>query len=346
MAAIAGDTAAETIPTIAIAALFGGPSSERDAADRAVMAAAAGSGFMIVSGLPEDVPLGPATRRALLRIFALPESETRQLWRQKFAPGHANVYRGWFPLQEGHPTFKDGIDMGPDLAYGAAAVQPDDPLCEATPLPADSVLPGWRRTAAAYYRAMERTGAVLLRSIARGLGLAENFFDAAFAKGGISTLRLIRYPVRDAARLSEDGFVLHQGKRRYLTGREHVDSGFVTLLAQDGVAGLQARARDGSWLDVPPRESALAVNFGKVLERWTGGVIKATEHRVIGPGRERFSIPFFYEPRVDAEIAPLPLPGAAQFQPFLYGDHLWALMTRFVEFHGLEALRPPRGRQN
>jgi isopenicillin N synthase-like dioxygenase len=335
--------ATETIPTIAIAALFGGTSRERDAADRAVMEAAAGSGFMIVSGLPADVPLGPAARRALLRIFELRESETRKLWRQKFARDHANVYRGWFPLQEGHPTFKDGIDMGPDLAYGAASVQPGDPLCEPTPLPPEAALPGWRQAAAAYYRAMERTGGALMRAIARGLGLAENFFDGAFAKGGISTLRLIRYPVRDAARLGEDRFVLHQGERRYLTGREHVDSGFVTLLAQDGVEGLQARARDGSWLDVPPLEGALAVNFGKVLECWTGGVIKATEHRVIGPGRERFSIPFFYEPRVDAEIAPLPLPGAAQFPPFLYGDHLWALTTRFVEFHGLEALRPPRG---
>jgi len=72
-----------------------------------------------------------------------------------------------------------------------------------------------------------------------------------------------------------------------------------------------------------------------VLERWTGGRIKATEHRVIGPERERFSIPFFYEPRVDARIAPLPLPGIAPFEPFLYGDHLWAAMMRFVEFRGL-----------
>src|SRR5262249_18489524 len=86
----------------------------------------------------------------------------------------------------------------------------------------------------------------------------------------------------------------------------------------------------------------LAVNFGKLLERWAGGRIKATEHRVLGGAGERRSIPFFYEPRADALIAPLPLPGAARFEPFLYGDHLWASMTRFVEFRGLESLRPPR----
>lgn len=126
------------------------------------------------------------------------------------------------------------------------------------------------------------------------------------------------------------------------TSHATLDSGFVTLLAQDGVEGLQARMRNGIWTDVPPREGALAVNFGRVLERWTGGRILATEHRVLAAGRERFSIPFFYEPRADAEIAPLPLAGVEKFEPFLYGDHLWAATTRFVEFHGLDHLRRPR----
>ena len=64
----------------------------------------------------------PASRRALLRLFDLPAGETRKLWRQKFDPAHRNVYRGWFPLQNGHETYKEGIDLGPDLAYGPEAV--------------------------------------------------------------------------------------------------------------------------------------------------------------------------------------------------------------------------------
>jgi isopenicillin N synthase-like dioxygenase len=134
--------------------------------------------------------------------------------------------------------------------------------------------------------------------------------------------------------------VTENGTERFLVAASHVDSGFVTLLAQDGVEGLQARAHDGSWLDVPPLPDSLAVNFGKVLERWTGGRIRATEHRVLAPGRTRLSIPFFYEPRVDAEIAPLP--GAAPFEPFLYGDHLWEVTTKFVEQRGIAHLRAPR----
>jgi isopenicillin N synthase-like dioxygenase len=335
----------DAIPLLDVAALYGPASPARDAADRAIAAAAAEFGFMTIAGLPRDLPIGEAARRSLLRIFALPAAETRKLWRQKFAPGQGNVYRGWFPAQHGDPTYKEGIDMGPDVAYGPASLRDGDVLCEATPFPPEHLLPGWRDEAAAYYRALEHTASLLMRSIARGLDLPETSFDDAF-RGGISTLRLIRYPRRGEEALAAAGdevWVAHRGERRQLVGRPHADSGFVTLLAQDGVEGLQARARDGDWLDVTPRDSTLAVNFGKVLDRWTGGRIKATEHRVLGTGRERFSIPFFYEPRPDAVIAKLPLAGVAPFAPFLYGDHLWASTTKFVEFRGLEHLRPPRG---
>ena len=183
---------------------------------------------------------------------------------------------------------------------------------------------------------------MLFRS--RTLGLPETQFDAAFA-GGISTLRLIHYPERPEASFAgastEQVFVEHNGRRRHLVGAAHVDSGFVTLLAQDGVEGLQARAHDGTWVDVPPVEGTMAVNFGGLLQRWTAGRIKATEHRVLGPGRERCSIPFFYEPRVDAVIRPLP--GSEPFEPFSYGDHLWTAMSRFVEFKAIKDLRKPRG---
>ena len=96
------------------------------------MAAAAAPGFMVVTGLPPDVPAGRAVRADLLRLFRLPEQETRRLWRQKFDAAHSNVYRGWFPLQKGFLTAKEGIDMGPDVLYGTSVVRCDDPLREAT----------------------------------------------------------------------------------------------------------------------------------------------------------------------------------------------------------------------
>ncbi|MDE2305683.1 MAG: isopenicillin N synthase family oxygenase [Gammaproteobacteria bacterium] len=333
------------IPSIDVGPLFGGPSQARDHADRQIAAAAADSGFFVAIGLPSEIPLGAAARADLLRIFALPQNEIRRLWRQKFDPSNSNVYRGWFPLQNGFLTRKEGIDMGPDVAYGCEVVHPGDPLREPTPLPPEEALGGWRASVSAYYRAMERTANSLMHSIARGLGLGEGHFDAAFARGGLSTLRLIHYPPRtDLAEVSANDpgvWVDHAGERRYVMGAPHVDSGFLTLLAQDGVAGLQARHHDGAWVDVPPLETGLAVNFGRVLERWCGGRIKATEHRVIGTGQRRHSIPFFYEAGAEAQIAPLPIAGSAPFEPFLFGDYLWATTTQFVEFRGMEALRTP-----
>ncbi len=372
------------IPTIDIAALFddanqaSNPARDqaaRDQADRAIAAAATEIGFMLVSGLPASVPVTPAGLQELKRIFALPPDQLRHLWRQKFDPARPNVYRGWFPLQQGHQTYKEGIDMGPDVAHGAAVVDDADPLRETTPLPPEEALPGWRAAIAAYYRGMELTGRVLMRSIARGLGLDERIFDDAFT-GGVSTFRLIHYPVRPAGSepvaSGPELWVEHNGERLNLSGAAHVDSGLVTLLAQDGVSGLQARMHDGTqndgiWVDVPPMANTLVVNFGKLLQRWSGGRIKATEHRVVSYGTERYSIPFFYEPRVDAVIAPLPITAfpststaptppvnaaskpagksaaKSDFAPFLYGDFVWASTTKFVEFLGMEHLRPPRG---
>ncbi len=78
-----------------------------------------------------------------------------------------------------------------------------------------------------------------------------------------------------------------------------------------------------------------------LLARWTGGRINATLHRVIGRNRQRYSVPFFYEPSVDTVISPLP--GGEVFEPVSYGDHLWEATTQFVEQKGIAHLRPPRG---
>lgn len=326
------------IPLIDISSLFKGRCKEQDRTDRAIMKAAEGSGFMVVTRLPRSACVSPEMREELLRFFSLPPQEKLRLARQKFVPTNANIYRGYFPPQEGQATYKEGIDLGPDIIEGRR-IQSRDPLLEATPLPDSASLPGWREAAAAYYRGMEMLGDALLAAIARSLDLKEDSFAACF-EGGISTLRLLRYPPRSRLAAKDEEFsVLHEGQRRYLAGKAHVDSGFVTLLQQHGVSGLQAQLPDGRWHDVPPFEGGLVVNFGKLLERWTGGRIKATLHRILANEGERFSIPFFYEPRADARIAPL-LPDGEGFKPFFYGDHLWTSMTRFVEFQGLEHLRP------
>lgn len=331
-----------SIPVVDVAPLFDTERTDWQVPDRALAAAARDIGFVCIAGLPGEAAPGPAARARLLAVFGLSETGKRRLYRRKFAPENPNVYRGWFPLQPGNLTSKEGIDIGGDLVHGSTIVVPGDPLREPSPLPDEDQLPGWRESVAAHYRSMEQVAQLLMRSLARGLGLRPDYFDDSFGRG-LSTLRLIRYPPRTCAELASVNdpgvWVKLQGTRRYLVGAPHTDSGFVTLLAQNGVAGLQARSRDGQWIDVPPLEGTLVVNFGQVLEQWSAGRIRATEHRVLGSGRERCSIPFFYEARADATIAPLPLDRPDLFAPFEYGDFLWKRMTSFIEFRGMERER-------
>lgn len=336
------ETVNHSIPVINVAPLFHTAPPAWRTADGALAGAARDLGFVCIRGLPPEAALGSAARARLLAVFGLDEARKRRLYRRKFAPENPNVYRGWFPLQPGNLTSKEGLDIGGDLVHGTAVTVSGDPLREPSPLPDEEQVPGWREGVSGYYRAMERVAAALMRSLARGLGLRPDYFDESF-ECGLSTLRLIRYPPRDAAELATVRdpavWVEFDGTRRYLVGAPHTDSGFVTLLAQDGVPGLQARLRSGEWVDVPPLEGTLVVNFGQVLEQWSAGRIRATEHRVLGSGRERFSIPFFYEARADATIAPLPLDRRDLFTPFQYGDFLWKRMTSFVEFQGMERER-------
>ena len=63
------------------------------------------------------------------------------------------------------------------------------------------------------------------------------------------------------------------------------------------------------WVPVPvpnPEEGLLIVNLGKNMDFWTGGRFKATLHRVINKtAAPRHSVPFFYEPNMDAIINPI-----------------------------------------
>lgn len=66
----------------------------------------------------------------------------------------------------------------------------------------------------------------------------------------------------------------------------HTDYGNVTLLATDGVAGLQVRRRDGTWFDAPALPGALICNIGDCLMRWTNDVYVSTPHRELKPAAE------------------------------------------------------------
>ena len=334
------------IPQIDIGPLFGPPGSKRDQTDEAIYAAASGVGFMTVHGSPFDTELGLERRRSLLRLFSLPPQAQRALWKSNFEPKNPNLYRGWFPLESGQTRCREGFEIGPDVARSLASNDPDDLLYQPSVFPEEDRLPHWRAHAASFYMAAEKIGFGILGALSRKLCIPESLFESAF-HNGISTLRLLRYPARDKKRVNSPELKAafdHSGGKTYemVTG-PHFDTGLLTLLAGYGVPGLQAYTDSGNWIDVPLADDDFAVNFGGLLSRWTDKRIRATLHRVLSSGEERFSIPFFFEPRPDTQIAPLPISNASPFRPFLFGDHLWATTTQFPENRGLAHLRPPRG---
>ena len=225
------------------------------------------------------------------------------------------------------------FQIGADVVRDGAAIDDDDPLTGRTPMPPEAVVPGWREAVRSHFLAMEQVGATLLRSIARGLGLSEHELARPFV-GGASQMRLLRYLPRPADADGASALVFRDNDQRMIVSEPHVDFGCLTQLLQDITPGLQVRLPGGSWVDILPREGQLVVNCGRLLATWTGGRTIACEHRVLSPERERFSIPFFFEPRLDWQIAPLPLANTAPFEPFLYGDYVWSSLPRVRRLFG------------
>jgi isopenicillin N synthase-like dioxygenase len=136
----------------------------------------------------------------------------------------------------------------------------------------------------------------LLRHWAASLGSPPDVFDAAFAGAPATLIKIVHYP---ATANRSQGVGAHR------------DSGVLTLLlAEPGSQGLQVRAgRDGDWVDVPARDGAFIVNIGELLELATGGYLRATEHRVnLRHAADRISVPYFFNPRLDAQVPTLSLP--------------------------------------
>ena len=94
----------------------------------------------------------------------------------------------------------------------------------------------------------------------------------------------------------------------------HHDAGFLTLLMQHGVGGLQVLNPAGDWVDVPPRDDAFVVNLGEMLQAMTGNYVVATTHRVIAT-EERYSSGYFHGPDLRTRLDPLPLDGRRSPRP-------------------------------
>jgi isopenicillin N synthase-like dioxygenase len=250
-------------------------------------------GFFYLTGHEVPDRLIDRVLAAARRLFALPPAD-----KDAVAMIRSPHFRGYTrlggELTGGEVDWREQLDIGPEREPIGGPDQPDY-LWLQGPNQWPAGIPELPGIIGEWDTALAAVSRRLLRHWAAALGSPAEVFDAAFDTTPATLIKIVHYPA-DAA--SSQGVGAHR------------DSGVLTLLlTEPGSAGLQVRGRDGDWIDVHGLDGAFIVNIGELLELATGGYLRATEHRVnLRQSADRISVPYFFNPRLDAQIPTLPLP--------------------------------------
>ncbi|MBO6564286.1 MAG: isopenicillin N synthase family oxygenase [Pseudomonadales bacterium] len=122
----------------------------------------------------------------------------------------------------------------------------------------------------------------------------EKEFFVQYHSGENVSLRFLYYPAAGVTEIEHE----------QLGAGAHTDYGMITLLFQQGVAGLEVQDSEGHWHEVEPESDAIVMNTGDLMERWTNGRYRSTPHRVqptIG-AEDRYSIALFVDPDTETPV--------------------------------------------
>jgi isopenicillin N synthase-like dioxygenase len=296
------------IPTIDISALFGDDDAARRAVAEDIGAACEEVGFFYIRnhGIAQSL---------IDKAYACSEAfhHSPGELREKVHVQRSRGNRGWLPSAL---AFND---PDPELYRLVPAAEAEDYISKprlhsafdlSLDIPADDPdylagnimlvpnqwpdwLPGFREDVMAYYDAVMAVGNQLFRAFAIALDLPESFFVDR-ARKPTSQLRLLHYP---ANQMPMD--------QKHLGISAHSDFECFTILNQRS-AGLQVMNSANEWVEAPPLDGTFIVNIGDLLEGWTNGRFKATQHRVVNTGQERYSLPMFFAVDYHTVVEPLP----------------------------------------
>ncbi len=250
-------------------------------------------GFFYLTGHHVPESLTARVLAAARQLFALPQPD-----KDAIAMVRSPHFRGYTrlggELTRGEVDWREQIDIGSERAPIGGPDKPDY-LWLQGPNQWPARLPELPGLIAEWDAALAAVSRTLLRHWAAALGSPADTFDAAFDEAPATLIKIVHYPGTAA---SSQGVGPHR------------DAGVLTLLlAEPNSHGLQVRTRDGDWIDVPALDGAFIVNIGELLELATGGYLRATEHRVnLRQSADRISVPYFFNPRLDAQIPTLSLP--------------------------------------
>ena len=281
------------------------------------------TGFFYVSnhGIPEE--LVQSVFATTKRYFDLPVEQRMthridERFRRGFMPQGINQHPGFAP------DLKESYEVGVDLPLSDPDVQAGRPLHGPNRWPDD--FPDLKGVAEAYFEAAAQLGRRLLKPIAVSVGMPEDHF-LQFCKKPMVQMRLFHYPPQPP--LSDD---------QAFGVAPHTDYGMITLLLQDPIGGLELQKKDGEWVSAPYVPGTLIVNIGDMFQRWTNDLYTSNLHRVVNrTGKERFSVPMFFNLDYDAMVACLPTCVSPEtpirHEPIRSGDYL---VSRFKAVQKLQ----------
>lgn len=274
-------------------------------------------GFLYVSGHGVPSASITAVREQAKRFHAQPDEEKLKLKIDRNFRGYLGFNTSTIVTSSVAKISKPNQSESLMIMHEVAADDPDalagKPLQGPNQWPDEAALPGFRRTIETYVDQMSDLSRRMVSAIAISLGMPADSLNGYFDKP-TTFLRLLHYPTQPA----EEGL---------FGSAPHTDYGFITLLAQDDVGGLEVKNRAEEWVPAPPVADTFVMNVGDILARWSNDLFVSTPHRVINrSGRERYSQPFFFDPSMDSLIAALPptVPAGTKpkHEPVVYGEYL------------------------
>jgi isopenicillin N synthase-like dioxygenase len=233
--------------------------------------------------------------RVSREFFELPEEEKLKLENTN-SPHFRGYTRVGGEFTRGHVDWREQLDIGRERAAVKSGEFPEDYWTLIGPNQWPTDLPELQQVTESWISDLSVIAQRLLSEWAVSLGASADVFADSFDDRAEPLLKVVRYPGKS------------EGDNKQGVGI-HKDAGILTLLfVEEGKGGLQVEY-NGQWIDAPPVDGAFVVNIGEMLEVATNGYLKATLHRVISPevGTDRVSIPFFYQPRLDAIIPKIEL---------------------------------------
>jgi len=300
------------LPLIDMTGVHQGDAASIQRVGAAIREACSESGFFYITnhGVPQAVI--DRAMAAAKTFFAYPVETKRQVAVNK-------RHRGWHALggalmyEATRPDHKEFFSIGLELPEDDANVLAGEALRGPNQWPA--FMPELQKALDDYYAAIAVAGADLLKAVAAGLGIDEDFFTAKYDKR-LQRTQMVYYPPHPPMAEADQFGVA-----------PHTDYGCITLLYQDDSGGLQVRELGtNDWIDATPIHGSLVVNVGDLLARWSNDRFRSTLHRVINKsGHERYTIATFYDPTYNAVVDPCDLgvePDASLYPPVAAGDYI------------------------